>query len=674
MIKNSRISFLLAVFLLLVAVVLRLWQINTLPDGLNDQEIISVRLAENVRQGDVQVFYDLGTESREGLYPTMLSVATGLVGGGTFGFRQLSVWLGMVTLALLYALVRRLYGYTAGLAATGLLAVNFWHILVSRMVGAQTLLPVLITGVMLALILGFPVYWRRRGSRTQTGAFGAMGVLLGLGFYVHPTGLVIALMALIFALYMLLVRLRPNRQTLSYLSFSALVMIIIATPYLISALRLPGLSGGTQLLSDLRGARAMLPQRALETLGLFAIQGDAAPANNIPLRPLLDPVSGALVLLGLATALRYIRKPRYLLPLVGLLVLLPLAITAPDAPSFMPLVASLPLLAMFFGLGVMTAARFLRSPLLVRGGLLALLGFNIVWTGRALFVLWPQLPAVQTAYHSGEAEIAHYLDRTAAEVPSVLCVPTLNAPPQPTLDPAQRITLMMNREGAVYQVDCRTGMLFVNGGARQQIIVTDAPPTTDPSILAWFAHAQPITVDRLADDDAVQVLTLEVTDVLADTIGRFTTTTPVSFTPEVGSAEIAAPPVRFGGNLTFLGYERPPEDAYAPGAIVPVVTYWRVDGPLPSDLQLFVHVLTDPDARPLAQRDTLSVVPAQLHDRDVFAQVTYVEVPASMPAGRYAVSIGAYQTSDAMRLPVLDAPPPGSDRLFLYPVVIETGP
>jgi hypothetical protein len=98
------VSFGLAALLLLVGAVLRLWNITTLPPGLNRDEISDIRIAETVRQGRVEVFYDLGGEGREGLFPAMLAAVTSITGGGLIGYRMLSVWAGLLTLALMYAL------------------------------------------------------------------------------------------------------------------------------------------------------------------------------------------------------------------------------------------------------------------------------------------------------------------------------------------------------------------------------------------------------------------------------------------------------------------------------------------------------------------------------------------------------------------------------------------
>jgi hypothetical protein len=167
---------------------------------------------------------------------------------------------------------------------------------------------------------------------------------------------------------------------------------------------------------------------------------------------------------------------------------------------------------------------------------------------------------------------------------------------------------------------------------------------------------------------------LNVMHTLADTIGRFTTTAPAGYAPEApGTSPLAVPPVRFGGNITFLGYDLKPTTDYTPGGIVTSITYWRVDGVIPPDLRFFTHVLSDPSAI-AAQNDTISVDVNQLQDRDVFIQITFVPLPYTIPEGMYSISIGAYRADNGVRMGVLDNGLPRGTRLFLGQInVRKTG-
>ena len=676
MIKNSRISFVFAVLILIVASVLRFNELTSLPPGLNDQEIIDVRLAENARQGGITVFYNLDGEGREGLYPTMLAISTVFTGEGIIAYRMLSIWLGMIAVALIFALGKRLYGDTAGLVAMALMAFSFWPVLMSRLAGREMLLLILVIVVLLALALALPVYGRRRGTRTLTTGFGLLGIFVGLGFYVHPAGLIVALMALLSIIYMLRSRYRLSVRTMTFIGFSVLVTMIVVTPYMTSALRQPELGAVTRLVGGALGAEQPILERIVNGLLGLGIRGDLDPTYNLPGRPLFDPISAALIVVGVVIAIRKWRKPRFALPLIGLVLLGPLALLTPGSPSFLAYSAVLPILALFFGVGALAVIRWFPYQHVATVGIATLLVANLVWTYNTLFIQWQHLPDVQQVYHGETASLARYVDQTARDIPTVVCTTTrTGALPQRDLPASYLLLLMMNGSNEDLRLaDCDTGLVMVNGGEDQQVILSNPEvlDTTNPLIQEWFSYGEALDVSGTAEN---AVLSLDVSDPLADTIGRFTTTAPYRFPPEAaqGDNEGHPPPVRLTNNLTFLGYEDLRTE-FAPGDVVTVVTYWRVDGDLPPDLLLFTHIQDDPGASPVAQRgDVISVVPAQLVNRDVFMQVTYIELPETIPEGSYLVSTGAYQSLDGARLGVLDeTDQQRGDRLILFNIRVGT--
>lgn len=655
---SSRAGFILAVALLLLAAGLRLWNLSALPPGISDSEVLDIRVAEAVRQGRVEVYYDLsplGAEGgREGLYHMLLAVTRSLTGGGALGYRMLSVAAGLLALALVYALAAQLYGSLAGAAALGLLAVGMWPVLLARTIGPHTFVPLLVAAVMLALARALPVCAPGSASREpHTMPFAVLGLLLGVSFYVHPVAFLIALGALAFIVFVIVSPRRLPPRTLSYTGFAVLVGFIVAVPYVISSTRLPDLAGIERLFGDYDLTRHPPLQALIDTIsGLFFV-GDANPARNLPGRPLMDLVSGVFVLLGLLTALRQARHPRYALPLLMLVALLPAAVFVSAAPDFSAVSALLPVLALFFGLGVVTFHNSLRgrARAVFVAGLALLLAFNLAWVGTDFFARWPGLEAVQQVYYGRVGALARHIDRTAGDLPTVLCV---TQPVPFGLTEAQRIRLLMNRaEASLRMADCGIGLVLTQGGERQQVILsaTGGLEGIPPPLRRWLEQGAPLAGDDLPPDS---VIVMDVAQALADQIGLFTTIAPVSYAPDApGGAEQVDLPVRFGGNITFVGYETNTTQTFKPGDVVTAVTYWRVDGPLPPDMRLFTHVLADP-ASIAAQSDIISVRPASLHARDIFIQVTFVTLLDSTPPDEYDMSIGVYQDSDKTRMPVLD--------------------
>ncbi|MGB1289149.1 MAG: hypothetical protein ACPG7F_21625, partial [Aggregatilineales bacterium] len=121
----------------------------------------------------------------------------------------------------------------------------------------------------------------------------------------------------------------------------------------------------------------------------------------------------------------------------------------------------------------------------------------------------------------------------------------------------------------------------------------------------------------------------------------------------------------------FLGYEPDENTDYQPGDTLRVIHYWRIDGEVPDTLNLFVHLLSDP-VTIAAQRAQISVKPGQLRSRDVFVQVTDVQLPETMLPGEYTVSVLAEARPDVRLMAVQPEYDIEVDRLFLYPVTINT--
>jgi hypothetical protein len=668
-------GFAVAVALLLLGAVLRMGELSTLPAGLNEQEISDIRVVETVRQGDIEVFYKLANgDGREGVYHAVMTGITSVIGNGLFGYHIVAVWVGMLTLAAAYALASRLFGTLAGVGAIGLLAVNMWAILLSREVGRETVVPLLVLTILLLLARGLSVYRQMHLRLPMNGVFGALGFLLGIGFYIHPAHFMIALFSLIFIVYRLRSREKLSRQTISYLLFSILVMVIIAVPYLVSSIRLPGLSGAARVFDHYSFAQTSPVQAVLNGISGIFFQGDVNPAHNLPGRPLIDLISGFLMVTGVIAAARQARQGRYALVLIAGAVMIPVAFLTADSPNFLAYTPLLPVLALFFGLGVATLNRSLtRGPRrLAQLGLVILIGFNLAWTGRDLFTIWPKLPGVYEAYHSRLGELAAYLDETAAITPTVICDSGQRLHPDDELSATDLLLLMLNHKDVhLRYVDCGTGLILVNGGQAEQIIMPD-PDTLDkmqPYLKDWLALGDVVSAARIPGNGVVH---LEAAQQLADTIGKFTTTAPAGFAPEApGGPGIATTPIRMGGNITFLGYEPNSPDPYPPGGVVTSITYWRVDGLIPPDLRLFTHILSDPAACCVAQNDTISVDVSELESRDVFIQLTFVPLPYTVPDGMYSVSVGAYLQSNNTRMGVMDGDRERGTRLFLGQITVK---
>jgi hypothetical protein len=674
MTKNSRASFVLAVCLLLIGGFYRLIGLQEIPPGLHGQEVIDLRLAENVRQGTVQVFFDIGGEGREILYPALLSAYTGIMGSGPVIYHALSLWVGMIVVALTFAIARRLYGDLAGIASMGVMALSWWPVLLSRTTGREVLLPLLIALVLLALVLALPAYLRRRSASFQTTWFAVLGAAVALGVYLHPAGVLVAIAALVIVVgYNLRGIPRPSDAVRRAIGFTLLVMGILILPYILTTINSPALNGLTRIFNGFTVEPTPLPERLYRAILGLGLSGEGNPAYNLPLRPLFDPVTAVITLIGLVVSLMSGPRLRYSILSTFVVFIVPLGLFAPNSPSWIAFSAPVLILALCYGLGISFISQRLPDRRLAYALVAGVLAFNTVWLGLDLLGGWASAPETRAVYGARVAELAHHVDKTATRIPTYICTGDIRSvTAQPSINAARLLGLMLHRPEHVRGlVNCASGLVFTQGGEQMQVIMPDTTMLdyTSDVVLDWLDWAEVISTTN-------DIYTLNVVAQLADRIGLFTTSAPVRLSPEADpSGEIRLPPIQLEDNLTFLGYEILPAQVPA-GGTIEVATYWRVDGPLPADLTLFAHVYDDLAAEPIGNQDAISAVPSQLTERDILLQIHTITLPDKLLPRSYTLAIGAYRQTSGERLRVLqgEALTPRGSRLILYPIEVTTTP
>ena len=205
---------------------------------------------DNVRQGDIYVFYPGEDGGREGMYHLLVAFVTSFVGEGTIGFRILSVWLSILSIAIIYTLGNHLFNPIVGTPCRRCgYRQHEQHSAWRERFPAMLLSSFLVSATMLALARSLPVYRRTRAVTSNVVSFAALGALLGIGFYLHPSSLFLVLGAMAYIVHLLYIRDVMSRQRRSYTGFAILLMLIFSMPYLISSINLPQYSAGQRILS-----------------------------------------------------------------------------------------------------------------------------------------------------------------------------------------------------------------------------------------------------------------------------------------------------------------------------------------------------------------------------------------------------------------------------------------
>jgi hypothetical protein len=343
--------------------------------------------AQRVFEGNRSIFFpnNGGREAFQMYYLAVLKALTGMpvgmellqIGSGLEGMLMivLAWWLGR---AIIGDEDRQL-GNLTGIIMAAMIAISFWHVLLSRLGLRIVTTPLVVTVVLVYLGRGLR-YNRRRDYLIA-------GLALGAGMYFYQAIRILPLVVIVGFVIALILRARSPREVGRYtLNLVALVIVALAVfvplgRYSLqypkefwerAAGRLFGEEGMTDPSKVLVSIQKDLPE-LLGNLGrsamMYNVQGDTSWFNGAPDgTPELDYFSGALFVLGLGLIGYRIAKRRdpvdWLLPIGIVVMLLPsaLAIAFPlEVPSLTRASGSLPMVYLIAALPLAVMLRMVSQ-------------------------------------------------------------------------------------------------------------------------------------------------------------------------------------------------------------------------------------------------------------------------------------------------------------------------
>ncbi|MBN2390389.1 MAG: hypothetical protein JXR84_06685 [Anaerolineae bacterium] len=363
---------------LLVAAVLRLGALPDTPVGLHYDEAANVILTRQIASGDYRPVFIRAYTGKEVFFFYTGAFWVWATGGALWGLRLNAAMLAILTVAATYAATHALFGPAKrsreiALLTAGWVAIAFPHVLLSRY-GFRAISQPLLQALTVATL------WRglRNGTRRW---LVAGGVCLGLTAYTYLAARLFPI-PLALALGWLLVRTpRGTRlRRVGQLGLVLLVAVVVFSPLGLYFLRNPDAftTRITQVAAAtwrdaLRGL--WLCVRALAWPG----GGDPYIRFNVPGKPVLDIVSAALALIGLACLLfpkqgnNLYRAGRTFIVAVLATMLFPSALaTSEITPSNLRLIGLFPFIAILPAYGVATLITMLTGYLRAKRRLLSL--------------------------------------------------------------------------------------------------------------------------------------------------------------------------------------------------------------------------------------------------------------------------------------------------------------
>ena len=334
------IGILTAIFA--IAAFMRLYRFNQIPFGTwYDEANAGLEALKILNQpGYLPVFSQ--SISMPAHYIYLLALSFKVLGISTLSIRAVNVVFGLGTVAAAFLTGQELFNRKMGLVVAFLLAVSRWDINWSRFGMPGVTVPLI---ELLAVALIFRAF---RHQRLLDYALAGMSIGFGLCFY-YPLRF-FPVVVVLFLAVLWITRHDLIRSCWRGLMVLCLGAFVASIPVLYLAIFQPDSFWSRMQTVSIFAGRT--PQEGLQAVAattsehllMFNYHGDNNGRHNLPGTPMLDPITGALMVLGVGLCLWRIRKPGSFLLLAWLLLMLVPGIFSLDfeAPQSYRAIGSLP--------------------------------------------------------------------------------------------------------------------------------------------------------------------------------------------------------------------------------------------------------------------------------------------------------------------------------------------
>jgi 4-amino-4-deoxy-L-arabinose transferase-like glycosyltransferase len=642
-----RNSLWLMVATLLVATAFRFLAIDSAPPGWRDDELIEFDMDRRIADGWRPLFIP-EAEGHEPVYHYLHAGTILAFGDNIVGYKWLPLACGLLTIALTYALARKMFGVKVALLAAALMAVSFWPVMYSRFgVRHIGVLPWMLG----ALYLLYPSPQQGEGARRVVRSALA-GLCLAAAIMTYFAGRAVPLILIGFLIYLLVFNRTVLRQVWWQYLLAIGIAVLIALPMFGEIANTPGGEKRTEvvggpLIALRQGNLQPAIDTTLGTLGMFTFAGDPEWLYNVENRPIFDWVTGLFFYLGVIVCLVRLKRIESGFALVWLIVGIAPAFVSIPAASFSHTIAALPVVYVLTAFGAISALDWLSDKMTrwqddkTSSGrriilsslslviLSMLVGFGAWLTIRDYFGTWANEYIVRFQYHAPTREVAKWLNQQSGI--DSLAIGTNSY--QLVLDPLA-LKLDMPRD------------IPVSWFNAESALATDA----DDRFILTQLQQPGAPVQKIIDDQGELQAAYPSFEVY-----RFRTY------PRPGPLDGEFD----GGRLVLRGVTGVPDRVH-PGDMLAWRTTWSIAPPLSQPrLKLFLHVLND-RGEVVAGDDREDFNFSTLNQGDRLIQISQVTLLPDLAPGEYQVEVGWYNPDTGERLKRDD----GSDRYLLAPLEV----
>lgn len=324
------------IVIILLGVFCRIWRLQEVPPEMtldHTQNLLDIR---DIVEGGLRPFFFNRNTGREPLLFYWTAFLVWLTQHPIdFAILKVGTILpSLLTLPGVYLLARELYGRTTGLWAMGFAAIASWLVILNR------------TGLRLSfapMFSAWAFYYLMRGlKKGERESFLLLGLCLGIGLYSYTAFRIIPFaVAYIWFALNIVERSGTLRENLNWRNFGLVVItaILVFIPLGIFAIKHADAFWGRSawyLNKTTNFGPLTFLDNVKNVLLMFNWRGDSMPLTTLPYKPVLDPILGGLLVLGVITAVKRVLNKAdsltFVLILLGLFSLFPsaLAINFPN--------------------------------------------------------------------------------------------------------------------------------------------------------------------------------------------------------------------------------------------------------------------------------------------------------------------------------------------------------
>lgn len=398
--------------IVLFGAAVRLYNLDEFPPGLWFDEADNILQAQHILNepstvGAFSAFTNLPTAF---LVPIALVVK--LAGVSITSARLVAAAFGLAGIVAMFLMMRHMGGTLFGLIAAFLTAAMRWDINWSR-IGMH--------GVTMTFFTAITAWLTYRALRSERMAdFALAGAAMGLGMWFYTPFRLFPLVMGIVALHALIFTRTARKRLLINFGALALFAVFVSLPVLQFAATQPEeffrRSSDVSIFAHVPEGEAASAVRnnLLRHLRMFHFEGDPNGRHNIPGEPMLDTLSGLLMLAGLAVvAFRWRNAAMFALPFWVLIMIIPGTLSIPwESPQSLRSIAVIPAVIALITLavgGIWQSGRMLKLPVaryiapIVASALLAAIAYANI---EAYFGEQANDPDVYSAFSTSDTLMA----------------------------------------------------------------------------------------------------------------------------------------------------------------------------------------------------------------------------------------------------------------------------